>query len=145
MKMTSNYLSKFQEAKQTFELYGNKILVERLDTGEVKTAGGIIIAENSATRPDLKLTKPHVAIVVATGKGYYDSETDSYLPLELQPGNIVILNSLGVQYYSVLPGSPSYSNNVIGITTEADVQMTFKDVEAFKQYVKIFGGFIEEA
>lgn len=133
--MKSEYLEKFKKAGEFFELYGNKMLVERLDSGEVKTAGGIIISEATNIRADLKLQKPAVCMVLAVGKGYYDSSNNSYQPLDTVPGNVVILNSLGVQFYSVLPGSPSYSNNTVGITTEADIQMTFKDMDAYNAYV----------
>jgi co-chaperonin GroES (HSP10) len=136
----SEYLGKFKESVNTFQLFGNRILVERVDMGEAKTAGGIIIVESQKTRPDLQLQKPHIAIVLAIGKGYFDADENSYEALEVQPGNIVMLNSSGVIYYSTLPGASSYTANTVGITDEGNVQMVFKDKEAFEAYAKIMGG-----
>lgn len=134
------YLNKFQEASKMFTLTGNKLLIERLDVGEVKTAGGLFLTESKDTRADLRLQKPHIAIVVAVGQGYYDSESKTYTEMDVKPGNIVVVNSIGVQYYSVLPGIASYTNNQLGLTTENDVQMTFKDLEAFQNYSKVMSG-----
>lgn len=138
--MKSEYLGKFKEAVNTFQLFGNRILVERVDMGEAKTAGGIIIVESQKTRPDLQLQKPHIAIVLAIGKGYFDADENSYEELEVKPGNIVMLNSSGVMYYSMLPGASNYTANTVGITDEGNVQMVFKDKEAFEAYAKIMGG-----
>jgi co-chaperonin GroES (HSP10) len=137
------YVEQFNKARQHFKLFGNKILIERLDLGEVKTAGGIILTEASNKRSDLALQKPHVAIILAVGEGYYDSSTNSYTPLEVKPGNIVLLNSAGVQYYSTLPGAASYSANKVGLTTEGDLQMVFENLEAFKDYALALGGVLE--
>lgn len=133
----SEFLEKFKKAAHTFNLYGSKILIERVEMGEVKTQGGIILAQSGATSAQFKMQQPHIAIVLATGKGYFDADLKAYEPLEVVPGNVVMLNSMGVQYYSTLPGSVSYNNQRIGLTTEADIQMIFKDVEAFDEYVKV--------
>lgn len=132
----SEFLGKFQKAASTFSLYGSKILVERVEMGEVKTQGGIILAQSGATSAQFKSQMPHIAIVLATGRGYFDAEGKTYEPLEVVPGNVIMINSLGVQYYSTLPGSVNYNNQKIGLTTESDIQMIFKDMEAFEAYVK---------
>lgn len=134
------YLNKFKESSNKFTLTGNKILVERLDVGEVKTAGGLFLAESKETRVDLRLQKPHIGIVVAVGQGYFDAEKNEYTPLEVKPGNIVVINSIGIQYYSVLPGIASYTNNQLGLTTENDVQLRFDDMESFQTYARIMSG-----
>lgn len=133
------YLNKFKEAAKTFTLSGNKILIERLDVGEVKTAGGLFIAETSQTRVDLRLQKPSIGVVIAVGQGYLDSETNTYTKMDVEVGNVVILNSIGCQYYQTLPGVAAYTNNAIGLTTENDVQLTFKDLATFQEYAKIMG------
>lgn len=137
------YTEQFKEASKFFTLFGNKLLVERIDIGEVKTQGGIILTEATNTRSDLKLQKPHVAVVLARGQGYYDAEKRGYEPLEVEVGNVVLINSVGVHYYSTLPGAAKYSGNKVGITTEGDLQMVFKDIKAFKQYAAAMGGSIE--
>jgi co-chaperonin GroES (HSP10) len=134
MENKSLYLEAFKRAEGTFKLYGSKILIERLDTGEVKTKSGLIIAESSSVRSDLRLQKPHVAMVLAVGSGYFDSETKEYTPLEVKPGNIVVVSSIGAQYYSLLPGLSDYSANKVGLTTEGDVQIIFESIEEFNKY-----------
>lgn len=134
------YLNKFREVSNLFTLTGNKLLIERLDLGEVKTAGGLFIAETSNTRVDLKLQKPHVGVVIAVGEGYFDADTKEYTPLDVKVGNVVIINSIGCQYYATLPGISNYSNNQIGLTSESDVQMRFKDLETFQKYAEGLGG-----
>lgn len=136
MEIKSEYLGQFEKAAKHFQLMGNKLLVERIELGEVKTAGGIIIAESSNVRADLKLQKPHIGIVLAVGKGYYDPADGSYDELEIKPGMVIMYNGLGAQYYSVLPGVAGYSNNKVGLTTEADVQAVFASIEEFEAYAK---------
>lgn len=130
------YLQKYGEAANLFTLTGNKILIERIDLGEVKTAGGLFVAEVPERR-DLKIQRPHVGVVIATGQGYFNEETNSYTPLEVKVGNVVILNMIGVQYFSVLPGASNYTNNEVGLTTETDVQLRFESVKEFEAYERI--------
>jgi co-chaperonin GroES (HSP10) len=134
------YLNKFKEAAKFFTLTGNKILVERLDVGEVKTAGGLFLAESKDQRSDLRLQRPHVCVVVAVGEGYYNAESNSYTAMDVRPGNVVVLNSIGVQYYHTLPGIASYSNNQLGLSTENDLQLKFENIEAFQAYSKTMSG-----
>lgn len=134
--MEIQYLEAFKKAAAHFELSGNKILIERLELGEVKSAGGIIMVENTKVHPDLKLHKPLIAVVLATGKGYFDASDESYTPLEVVPGNIIILNSNGASFFSVVPGLTNYSANKVGISTESDIQFTFKDLEQYEAYVE---------
>lgn len=135
-EVKSQYLAQFEQNAKYFKLQGNKILIERIELGEVRTAGGLIIAESPNLRQDLKLQKPHLAVVLAVGTGYYDAETRSYEPLEVKPGNVVILNANGVQYYSLLPGLANYTANKVGLTTEGDVQLVFDSIEVFETYQK---------
>lgn len=134
--MKFNYLEAFKKAGSSFTLTGNKLLIERIEVGEAKTKGGIIIAEASNVRSDFKLAKAHMAVVLAVGQGYFDAEDKKYVPLEVKVGDIVILNQAGAQYFSLLPGLVNYSANTVGITTEADVQMRFSSAEDYNAYVE---------
>lgn len=134
----SEYINKFKEAAPYFQLTGNKLLIERIEVGEIKTKSGLIIGATDQVRADLRIQKPHVGIVVAVGEGYYDSETNTTIPCDIKVGNVVQLNSLGVQYLSVLPGIAGYAGQKIGITTEADVQSKFASIEDYQKYTEIF-------
>jgi len=133
----SEFLNKFKKAADKFNLYGSKILVERVELGEVTTKGGIILAHSGAREQQFKSQMPLIAVVLATGKGYFDADSKSYEPLEVRPGNVIMLNSMGVQFFSTLPGSMNYNNQKIGLTTESDIQMIFESMEQFEEYAKV--------
>jgi co-chaperonin GroES (HSP10) len=135
--MESKYFEKFKSASKLFKITGNKILVERLDLGEIKSSGGLIISDSSNIRADLRLQKGHIALVLAVGEGYFDADANSYTPLDVKPGNIVILNQNGAYYFSAVPGATTYTSNTVGISTEADVQFRFEGLEDFKAYSDI--------
>lgn len=133
--MESKFNKAFERARPHFKLFGNKMLVERLNSGEVKTKGGIILTESSNIRSDLKSHKPLICLVLAVGDGYVGDDGE-LVPLDIKPGNIVMLNSLGVSFFSVLPGSSSYSDMAIGLTSETDVQLIFENLEEYEAYAK---------
>lgn len=143
--METKYLEKFKDATKYFTLAGNRILVERMDAAEVKTRGGLIIAESPKINSELKSHKPLVCMVLAVGEGYTDPEADSgFIPTDVQPGNVVVLNALGVSFFSVVPGVSSFTDMKLGISSEADVQMRFDSITDFEEYSKLmseaFGG-----
>ena len=138
--MEVQYLNEFKSAAKLFTLSGNRILVERLDTGEIKSKGGIILAESTAYKSDLKSHKPLVCMVLAVGEGYTQEDKDEKIPLDVKPGDVVVLNALGVSFFSTLPGVASYTEMRVGITSESDVQMRFASLEHFEEYTKVFNG-----
>jgi co-chaperonin GroES (HSP10) len=128
-------LKAFEAAGKHFTLTGNKMLVERLDSGEVKSKGGLILAESPKHISDLKTQKPLVCIVLAVGEGYTGEDvTAAKIPTDVKPGNVVVLNALGVSFYSIVPGFPSFTDMKLGISSEGDVQMRFDSVGEFEQY-----------
>lgn len=134
MEIKSKYLEAFKEASRFIKLPGNKLLVERIEQPEARTAGGIIIAENSNIKSDIKSFKPLIAMVIAVGEGYLDTETNSMVEMETKPGSIVLLNPNGATFFSTVPGLDSYSDMKLGISSEGDIQMRFDDMEAFNSY-----------
>ncbi len=136
----SIYLEAFNRASKYFTLAGNRMLVERMDDVEVKTAGGLYLAPASNKRSDLKLQKPLVCVVLATGEGYTQEGSEEKLPLDCKPGNVVILNAIGASFFSILPGMSSYTEERVGLTSESDVQMRFNSIEHFQEYTKALNG-----
>jgi len=134
MEIKSDYLDMFKEAGKYLKLPGNKILVEKLEQAEVKTKGGIILAERHDVRSDIKSLKPLLAVVIAVGEGYLDADTNTTVPLDVKPGAIVVLNPNGCAFFSTVPGLLKYNDMKIGISTEGDIQMRFDDLEAYKNY-----------
>jgi chaperonin GroES len=74
-------------AKQTFELFDDRVLV-RPNAAEEKTAGGIII-------PDTAKEKPQKGTVVAVGKGKYAEQTGNLIPVQVKEGDTVMYGKYG--------------------------------------------------
>ena len=74
-------------AKQTFELFDDRVLVKP-NAAEEKTAGGIII-------PDTAKEKPQKGTVVAVGKGKYAEQTVNLIPLQVKEGDTVMYGKYG--------------------------------------------------
>lgn len=140
MEIKSTYLETFKRASKHLTLPGNKILVEKIDTAEVRTKGGLIIAERQDIRSDVKSLKPLLAIVVAVGEGYLDTDSNTTVPLDVKQGSVVILNPNGVMFFSTVPGLLNYSDLKLGISTEGDIQLRFDSIEAYNEYEKAVNG-----
>ncbi len=74
-------------AKQTFELFDDRVLVKP-NAAEEKTAGGIII-------PDTAKEKPQKGTVVAVGKGKYAEQTGNLIPMQVKEGDTVMYGKYG--------------------------------------------------
>ena len=130
----SKYLGVFAEARKHFKMFGGKVLVERLEVGEVKSAGGIILSAPSNVRTEFKHAQPLVCMVLAVGEGYTDDEGVASIPPSVEPGNVIVVNTNGVSFFSTIPGITSYSNMSIGICVDSDVQLKFNNLEAYEAY-----------
>ncbi|MEO8821917.1 MAG: co-chaperone GroES [Ginsengibacter sp.] len=74
-------------AKQTFELFDDRVLVKP-NAAEEKTSGGIII-------PDTAKEKPQKGKVVAVGKGKYADQTGNLIPMQVKEGDTVMYGKYG--------------------------------------------------
>ncbi len=74
-------------AKQTFELFDDRVLVKP-NEAEEKTSGGIII-------PDTAKEKPQKGKVVAVGKGKYAEQTGNLIPMQVKEGDTVMYGKYG--------------------------------------------------
>jgi chaperonin GroES len=74
-------------AKQTFELFDDRVLVKP-NAAEEKTSGGIII-------PDTAKEKPQKGKVVAVGKGKYAEQTGNLIPMQVKEGDTVMYGKYG--------------------------------------------------
>ena len=142
MENNTKYLESFkklqtEEAKQLFRLQGARVLIEVLPAREIKTASGIIL---SAPKDHVKVTaesQQHLlGIVLLTGAGYVDSENNP-IPMDVEVGNIVMINELGLKYFSTFPGIANYTKNTLALTSESDIQMIFPNQEAYDKYEQL--------
>ena len=74
-------------AKETFELFDDRVLVKP-NAAEEKTAGGIII-------PDTAKEKPQKGTVIAVGKGKYAEHTGNLIPMQVKEGDAVMYGKYG--------------------------------------------------
>ncbi len=130
------YLGAFQETKNNFKLFGSKLLVERMEAGELKSKGGLILAAPTHAKSSIKSMEPLICLVLAAGEGY-TADDGTNVPLTVKPGNVIITNANGVSFFSTIPGVPTLSQMKVGITTESDAQMVFESIEQFEAYVSV--------
>ena len=74
-------------AKETFELFDDRVLVKP-NAAEEKTAVGIII-------PDTAKEKPQRGTVIAVGKGKYAEQTGNLIPMQIKEGDTVMYGKYG--------------------------------------------------
>ena len=74
-------------AKETFELFDDRVLVKP-NEAEEKSAGGIII-------PDTAKEKPQKGTVIAVGKGKYAEQTGNLIPMQIKAGDSVMYGKYG--------------------------------------------------
>ena len=147
--MESKFLSRFEkvraEAPNTFRLNGSRIFVEVMTEesagAEVKSAGGLIIAQSKDMRADLRFQKPVIAVVLQCGAGYYDEDApDKPIPLDYEPGQVVMISDAGLKYYSVFPGLGTFTENRFAMTLESEILMSWPSIEDYKKYSEALSG-----
>jgi co-chaperonin GroES (HSP10) len=137
MEQTETFTETFRRLRElgdsTFVLRGSTMIVEIIRDEELKTKGGIIIATDSRhTRGgSVEQHKLQVGRVLMTGKGYYDAETGTYEPLEVQPGSIVVLPQYSLQTISTFPGIQRPTENKLCMVKEADLLAYYTSEEAY--------------
>lgn len=135
--MQSKYLKQFQAAAGHIRLRGNRLLVEVLPKEEIKSAGGLIMAAPITDhRSTLEQNRATLAIVLAVGEGYYDDDTSEDVPMDVTPGNVILINAYGLRSYSEFPALRDYKQDGIAMIRDSDVNAVWKDVEAFKLYAE---------
>lgn len=136
--MISRYLDKFNrlatEGKEAYVLTGDALLVEQIKEPERKTASGLVMATNINQRNSLAEGRPHLCIVLTVGAGYYDDKDPSTtIPLDVQPGDIILVGPLSVKYFSFFGDLQPYEPDSIGITRESEIQLRFRGKEGYDQ------------
>jgi co-chaperonin GroES (HSP10) len=145
----SKYLEAFEKLKtkftDKFHLTGDCLLVESLPnleaSKEVIRADGtkvslFMTAGDTKKIDGLELNKPTFARVIACGEGFYkDQDGDMVeVPLEVKPGDVVLISPMSVKWFSILGGIVFTKEQAIGITRESEVQMHFKGEETYDHF-----------
>lgn len=136
----SQWLDAFKELKEAgqdhFTLTGSCLLVESIPKEELKSKGGIIIADTKSYKETLQDGRPIWVRVLMTGAGYYDDETGEDIPGWVSPGDIILVGQASCQWFSEFGNLEGYDTQTIGITREEEIKLQFKGEEGYK---KAFG------
>lgn len=143
-KAESRYLEAFKtlkkEAKEAYQLMGDALIVEEMEeANEVKTKSGIVIQGSSRNADGFEQNKPTFVRVLDIGAGYFDEEGKD-IPLEVQPGDIILVGALSVKWLSTFGSVVSLGKGErIGITREAEIQLRFKGQHGYDEVFRILG------
>ena len=142
----SKYLPAFEkmaaEGKEAFVLNSEFILVEEIAMGEVKSQGGIIMTTDKKMPDGFGQNKPTLATVLMVGAGYYDDETGESIPLDVKPGDIVLVGGQSIKWLSYLGPVISVEGARVGISTAGEIQLKFNGAEGYQKVYSILQGAI---
>ena len=114
-----------------YRLFGDVILVERIEVKEVKTKSGLVIAQTPEQRLNNYYENACAFVrVLDIGEGYYDSEDNSTVPLDCEPGNILLVGEMSTSWFSVFHNLQDYKPNSIGLVRESEIRMRFQNQDA---------------
>lgn len=144
MEITSKYLERFKalnSKNKPYTLKNNLLMVERLQDPEVKTKSGIIVnpvGSGKTTIHNVLSEKPHFCIVLDVGEGYTDAE-GQLIPnsMSVKVGDIVLLPSISIKYFSLFGTMKNYSADEIGLVKETEIEMHFKGEEGLSAYFRL--------
>lgn len=139
--MSLGYLERFDKVRSSTDLYrlnGGRIVVEVLPQEELRTAGGLVMVDTHQSRSDVVMNKALLGIVVLIGQGYTDENGDD-VPVDVQPGNVIMFNELAARYYSTFPGIKGYTKNSLALIHDSDVQMVFPTENSYREFSSLLG------
>lgn len=140
-----SYLPAFKklkkEGKDLYQLVGSALLVEKYEEPEVKSKGGIIMADGGTARENLGDAKTTWVRVLAVGEGYYDHETGKDIPIDVKPGDICLVGRISCQWFSRFGAVDGYSiTQPIGITREEEIRLRLKGPKSYDKVFALLNG-----
>lgn len=140
----SKYLRAFgrlkEQCAQDYVLLGDTLLVEEIPnaavTKDIQTHDGkkvsLILESGGNKKLDgLEMNKPVFVRVLAKGEGYFDAETGTDVTLDVEPGDVVLVGRMSVNWFSVFGTLVSTSEAQLGLTRESEIKMRFKSQAAY--------------
>lgn len=143
--MTSRYLEAFQklQASNNVEFIGDLLVVEKLSIPQARSVGDLLVQDSDHARSAFsEATRPHLALVVAVGEGYYSDDKD--VALNTKPGDIVLVPPQSIKYFSAFGALANYQPDTLGITRDGEVQMRFRGAEAYEQAFDILNKYAKD-
>lgn len=134
--MESKYLARFQKISSAdFPLRGNRLLVEVLPKEELKSQSGLYMSASASDhRTSTNENRADLALVLATGNGYYDEETEENVDLDIKVGSVILVSRMGLRLYSDFPGIAEYTKETIALTRDSEVHCSWPSIEAYIEY-----------
>lgn len=147
--MNSKYLGAFEDAKAQcsglYNLTGDVLIVEKVQGQELKkdvmrhdgTKVQLHLAGGTEKKIDgLDMNLPMFARVLAVGPGFYDPTDSDAAPIgcEVEPGDIILIGRMSVNWFSVFGSLVSTSTNELGLTRESEVRMRFKGQAGYDKF-----------
>lgn len=133
----SKYLPKFKKlaeaGKHLYSLRENRIVIEVLAKEELKV-GSLFVAAPDEYKTATSENRDTTALVLMVGEGYYDDKTLESIPMDIQPGNIVLLSNYAMKYYSSFPGIVDFTKNTLALTRDTEIHMIWKTQEDYEAY-----------
>lgn len=140
MEKTSDFVQAFaqtdQELGEAFELMGDILLVREIPQKEEKTKGGLYIPKTDMRTVDgFEANRPCWVEVLKIGSGYYD-DSDT-VPLDSEPGDIILVGKLAVKWVSTLGTIASTPDNNLGFVRETEIQARFRGRQVHDKYFEV--------
>ena len=121
------------EKKDAYTLTGDMLIVEIIPADEMNSRGGLIIAEDARQTKGLSALRPVFARVLMVGEGYYGDGGES-IPVEADPGDIILVGKNSVAEMSDFGKLPTYGKLEIGVVRASEILMRFKGQEGFDEF-----------
>lgn len=144
MNMIDRTKKAFDESKG--KLVGGVLFVEHIPDEEVKSAAGLILASGDKQLGAFDADRPHFVRVISVGEGYYDDVTKEDIPLEYEPGNVLLVPLNAIKYFTSFG---SYIGRQfkhkkgesfgVGIASAGEEWMRFDTLEDYKKFMSFFG------
>ncbi len=145
--MKSRYLKIIQESfasnTDSLELNGDVLLVEELPREEVKTQSGIVLSGSVKNREGFDQNRPTYVVVLATGKGYYDEVSGAEIPLDVKPGDVILVSGVTTNWLSHFGPIISTEGSRIGLAQAQHWHVKFNGQEGYDKLYQAIQGKME--
>ncbi len=130
-----------QEAKASFRLLSDCLLVEILKDEEFKTKSGLILASGTKAQINgIDANKPTWIRILMVGEGFYDNAEDGSLkliPLETKPGDLALVGKNAIEPLSVFGRIAIYGETQLGFVRDSEIRMRFDGQEGFDKFFEV--------
>lgn len=139
----SRYLDTFRDnsdsLRSLIKLVGSALLVEKAEPEELKTSSGIVLATHldKTQVNSIGANLPTLVRVLMVGAGYYDPDTGAAIPLETQPGSLLMVGTNSVKWLSALPGLRGYAPFTLGLVRDEETQIAWESDHSYGQTIEI--------